>query len=164
MFFPKRVQSLRLSKWACQGGEYHLMFTHDQNRVFQWVLTRCLLNRHASLSLCLSCSIDRRLTPSSRHDSTTPNWCSRQLLARFPYKQTHSTGLHFRTLIQENAYSERLVWNQRVATLHCPHMYLPPWYCLIAEKVHVIASRSVTKFPGMLWWITYIVTGLPLWK
>lgn len=40
MVFPERVQSLRLSKWACQGGEYHLMFTHDQNRVLQWVLTR----------------------------------------------------------------------------------------------------------------------------
>lgn len=40
MVFPERVQSLRLSKWACQGGEYHLMFTHDQHRVLQWVLTR----------------------------------------------------------------------------------------------------------------------------
>lgn len=49
--FPKRVQSLRLSKWACQGGEYHLMFTHDQNRVLQWVLTRCPFDRHASLCL-----------------------------------------------------------------------------------------------------------------
>ena len=130
--FPKRVQSLRLSKWACQGGEDNLMFTHDQNRVFQWVLTRCPFDRHASLCLPVQYIDGLHHHPAmiQPHRDDAAYSCLREFHINRLIQPNFTLELS-----QENAYSERLVSNQRVPTLHCPHINLRPWYCLLAKQI-----------------------------